>query len=281
MLYVHKRPPPPLDAFVETIWLCRNEPRSRVLERVLPSAASQLIVNLAEDATRLYQDTASVLACQVFSGTVLSGIGTRYQIIDTDEQAHVAGVVFHPGGTLAFVGAPASELSNADVEAENLWGRGVANRIRERLLAATNPTEALREMEVCLLEIWRERVCHPAVAFALDTFRASPTVSRVQDITDAISLSPKRFIEKFEAQVGLTPKRYCRLLRFQQAVAKAHRATPLDWAELALDCGYFDQAHFIHEFREFSGITPSVYAARTTDFHNHVTFLQSPGNALA
>jgi AraC-like DNA-binding protein len=281
MLYLHQRPAPPLDAFVETIWLCRNEPRSRILERVLPSAASQLIVNLVEDATRLYQDTESVLACQVFSGTVLSGIGTRYQIIDTDEQMHVAGVVFRPGGTLPFVGPPASELSNADVEAEDLWGRGVANRIRERLLAATNATEALREMEACLLEIWRERVCHPAVSFALDTFHASPTVSRIQDITDAISLSPRRFIEKFEAEVGLTPKRYCRLLRFQQAVTKAHRAGSLDWAELALDCGYFDQAHFIHEFREFSGITPSVYASRTTDFQNHVTFLQSPENPLA
>jgi AraC-like DNA-binding protein len=281
MLYVHKRPASPLDAFVETIWLCRSQPRPRMLERVLPSGAAQLIVNLAEDATRLYQDTDSVLSSQAFSGTVLSGIGTRYQIIDTDEQTHVAGVVFRPGGTLAFVRPPASELSNADVEAEDLWGRGVANRIRERLLAAANPTETLREIEACLLEIWRERVCHPAVAFALDAFRTSPTVSRIHDITDAISLSPKRFIEKFEAEVGLTPKRYCRLLRFQQAVAKAHRATPHDWAELALDCGYFDQAHFIHEFREFSGITPSAYAARTTDFHNHVTFLQSPENTLA
>jgi AraC-like DNA-binding protein len=280
MMYVHKRPVPPLDTFVETIWLCRNEPRSRMLERVLPSAASQLIVNLAEDATRLYQDTDSVLACQTFSGTILSGIGTRYQIIDTDEQTHVAGVVFRPGGTLAFFRPPASELSDADVEAEDLWGRAVSNRIRERLLAAANPAEALCAIEGCLLDIWRERVCHPAVAFALHAFRASPTMSRIQDITDAISLSPKRFIEKFEAEVGLTPKRYCRLLRFQQAVTKAHRTASLDWAELALDCGYFDQAHFIHEFREFSGITPSVYAERTTDFQNHVTFLQSPESLL-
>ncbi len=136
MLYVHKRPAPPLDAFVDSIWLCKNPARPRMLERVLPSGASHLIVNLAEDATRLYQDSDGVLSCQVSSGTVLSGIGTRYQIIDTDEQAHVAGVVFRPGGTLAFVRPPASELRNADLEAEDLWGRAVANRIRERLLAA-------------------------------------------------------------------------------------------------------------------------------------------------
>ena len=77
-------------------------------------------------------------------------------------------------------------------------------------------------------------------------------------------------------EIGVTPKRYCRLLRFQQVVAKTHGAKNLNWAELALVCGYFDQAHFIHEFREFSGVTPSAYHSNTTAFQNHVTFLQYP-----
>ena len=94
-------------------------------------------------------------------------------------------------------------------------------------------------------------------------------------MTDAIALSPKRFIERFKADVGVTPKRYCRLLRFQRVVTNAHRGGATDWAELALACGYFDQAHLIHDFREFSGLTPTAYEARRTAFQNHVTFLQS------
>jgi AraC-like DNA-binding protein len=280
MLYVHKHPAPPLDAFVESVWLCRNAARPRALERVLPSRGAQLIVNLAEDETRVYQCSTQGVSSRTLLGSILSGIATRFQIIDTDEQENVAGVVFRPGGIQAFTRWPASELSNTDVPVEALWGSQVANRLREQLLAAASPSGALRVLEAWLLEIWHDRTCHPAVSFALDAFHSSPSIARISDITSVISLSPKRFIEKFEVEVGVTPKRYCRLLRFQLAVAKAHCATPRDWTQLALDCGYFDQAHFIHEFREFSGITPSGYAASATSFQNHVTFLQSPEKPL-
>jgi len=280
MLYLHKRPAPPIDRFVESVWLCRNAVDQRRLERVLPTGSGQLIVNLAEDATRTYQCTDRGLSTQVRPGSIVSGIATRCQIIDTEEQTHVAGVVFRPGGTKAFTRWPASELSNADVPVEDLWGKAVADRLREQLLDAASPDAALNVLEEWLLETWLERSCHPAVCFALDAFLCSPSVARVSDVTGVISLSPRRFIEKFEAEVGLTPKRYCRLLRFQSAVKKAHRATPIDWTQLALDCGYFDQAHFIHDFREFAGITPSGYAANTTPFQNHVTFLQSSEKAL-
>jgi AraC-like DNA-binding protein len=57
--------------------------------------------------------------------------------------------------------------------------------------------------------------------------------------------------------VGVTPKRYCRILRFQRALVGAHRGKRVDWAQLAVECGYWDQAHFIHEFRLFSGLTPT------------------------
>jgi AraC-like DNA-binding protein len=69
-------------------------------------------------------------------------------------------------------------------------------------------------------------------------------------------MSAKRFIERFKAQVGVSLKRYCRIRRFQHALARAHRGQPVDRPQVALECGYYDQAHFIHEFRAFSGLTP-------------------------
>jgi len=276
MLYVHRRPVPPLDAFVECVWICRNAPRPRTLERVLPTGSVQLIVNLAEDQTRVYESMPHGLVCRVSSGSVLSGVGTRFTVIDTAEQEHVAGAVFRPGGTIPFTAVPASELSNTDAPLYGVCGPANAGRLREQLLAAPGPEAALKVLERWLIDLYRDRTCHPAVAFAITEFHAEPSLTRIDAVKAALSLSSKRFIERFKTEVGVTPKRYCRLLRFQQAVAKMHDAKNLNWAELALACGYFDQAHFIHEFREFSGLTPSAYQSNTTAFQNHVTFLQYP-----
>jgi AraC-like DNA-binding protein len=303
MLFTQRRPAPPLDRWIECFWLCRSDPRPRALERVLPSGGSQLILNLAEDETRVYRGAlppeggshemhggSHELHCERSPGSVLTGMRTRFQIIDTDEQAYVAGVVFRAGGTVPFVASPAHELGDADVALEFLWGRSAVHSVRDQLLSAANPDEALDRLERTLKQVWREKAAHPAVQYALSTFRTHPSVARVREVTDGIALSPKRFIERFKADVGITPKRYCRLLRFQRVVSRAHNGgqtgvrprsdpglTPTDWAGLALDCGYFDQAHLIHEFREFSGLTPTAYEAHRTTFQNHVTFLQSPG----
>lgn len=275
MLFLHRRPAPPLDAFVESIWLCNNQPGPRAFERVLPSGGAQLIVNLAEDETRVYEHSAQGVVCQRSPGSILTGVTTRFQIIDTDEQTHVAGVAFRPGGTMPFVSTAAYELRDADVPLDALWDPPLVNRLREQLLGAPDGDSALNALERALLDAWRDRAAHPAVLYALDHFRAHPSLGRIRRVTDQIALSPKRFIERFKADVGVTPKRYCRLLRFQRAVSRAHDAGPTDWTTLALACGYFDQAHLIHDFREFSGLTPTAYEARRTSFQNHVTFLQS------
>jgi len=75
----------------------------------------------------------------------------------------------------------------------------------------------------------------------------------------------------FREEVGLTPKLYCRIRRFQQVLALIRCGKPVEWADIALSCGYFDQAHFVHDFRAFSGITPSAYASHRGPHTNHVS----------
>lgn len=265
----------PLDLFVESVWVSQNEAGPRRYERVLPSGSPQLVVNLAEDQTRAYTETSDGLVCATGPGSILSGVTSRAQIIDTDEQTYVAGVSFRPGGTVPFVALPADRLTNADVPLADLWGDTTVTRLRDRLLVARSPAAALDVLERTLWEVWRGRGWHPAVAFALDAFRRRPSTTRIAAVTAAVGLSEKRFIERFKAEVGVTPKRYCRLQRFQQLVGTAHALRDADWAELAAACGYADQAHLIHEFREFSGLTPRSYSEGKTGFQNHVSFLQS------
>jgi AraC-like DNA-binding protein len=105
---------------------------------------------------------------------------------------------------------------------------------------------------------------HPAVRFALHRFHATPGGNTISAVTDAIGLSPRRFVQVFREQVGLNPKLYCRVRRFRQVLGAIGAGGPVEWAEIALDSGYFDQAHFIHDFRAFSGINPSAYVASQT-----------------
>ncbi len=272
----HRRlPASPLDQFVESIWVCRDEPAPRRFQRTLPSGAPQLVVNLAEDQTRVYRETPHGLACITAPGSIVSGIASHAQIIDTDEQTYVAGVSFRAGGTVPFVAHPAHELTNADVPLDAIWGDAATRRLRERLLGARSPVAALDVLELTLGDAWQGRRGHPAVVFALDQFHRRPSVARVAHVTAALGLSERRFIERFTSEVGVTPKRFCRLRRFQHVVSTAHPLRDADWAGLAVSCGYADQAHLIHEFREFSGMTPRAYEQGKTVFQNHVSFLQS------
>lgn len=277
MLFHQRAPRPPLDAFVESIWICRNDPAGPgpvSLQRILPTGAAQLIVNLKEDETRLY-DPVAPQRCVTIDGTVLSGPYTRVQVIDTSEQEHVAGVAFRPGGTAPFLRFPAHETTDMDVPLEALWGRRATQALRECLLESRDADDALDVLEDALLAHVRTPGLHPAVAFALRSFDRIPAMASIAAVTDSVGMSAKRFIERFKVDVGMTPKRFCRVRRFQRAVTRAHQGRSIDWTGVALDCGYFDQAHFIHDFRSFAGMTPTQYYSAKTEFQNHVKFLQS------
>lgn len=240
------------------------------LERVLPSGAAQLIVNLAEDATRTY-DPDNGFACLEGPGSIITGPASRYQVIDTAEQEFVAGVVFRPGGTAAFTRVPTYEIADGDVALDDLWGGRLGSALRSRVLEAKDADGQLDAIETVLRERWRPRESHPAVRFAVQTLHRSPHLASITRVTEASGLSAARLIEHFKRDVGLTPKRYCSVLRFQRALRHAHRGRNVDWTEVALDCGYYDQAHFIHDFRRFAGVTPSAYEQGRTPFQNHVT----------
>jgi AraC-like DNA-binding protein len=279
MLYRCRLPRPPLDGFVESIWLWQNEPQAHALERLLPTGAAQLIVNLKEDRVRRY-DPERGNRCETTCGTVLAAVQSRFSVIDTAEQEHVMGVVFKPGGTVPFIRMPAHETCDADVPLDLVWDRSQAATLRERLLEADGPDAKVDAMERALLEAWRPVAPHPAVTFALQTVARRPPVASVAAVTGAIGLSAKRFIERFKNEVGLTPKQYSRIRRFQRALARAHSHDRVDWSALAVDCGYFDQAHFVPDFRGFSGLTPTAYQAARTASPNHVKFLQDDSGRL-
>ena len=268
MIFHTRASGPPLADFVELMWFGDGYTAPHRLERVLPTGAMSLIVNLHADRTRVY-DVKDVRKCRTMNGALLVGAYSNFGVIDTEEQRCTFGVVFKAGGAFPFFQLPAGELQNTEASLDNFWG-AEAGLLREQLLAAKTPEAKFAMAESALLRrIVKPPEPHPAVRFAVDRFRRQPGRT-ISTVTDQIGLSERRFIQVFADQVGLTPKLYCRLQRFQRALRHISRCRDMDWTQIALCCGYFDQAHFNHDFRAFSGINPSTYVANRTQFQNHV-----------
>src|SRR5262249_52459881 len=143
------------------------------------------------------------------------------------------------------------------------------------LLCRLHETTTIK-MKFQLLETWLMRIAsrplkhHPVVPFAIAEFRRDSNLLSSAAVADRSGFSQRRFIEIFRDEVGLTPKLFCRVQRFQQVITMVHRRRNVDWADVALSCGYFDQSHFNHDFREFSGLTPTEYLDLRTEHHSHV-----------
>jgi AraC-like DNA-binding protein len=272
MPHKHVIPGPPLSRFVELLWYYENSPQPHQRERLMPDGCITMVINLFEDETRLY-DPDDPTKVRKFSGSSVSGPHTKCFAIDTDEQTCVIGVSFRPAGAVPFLKLPSDELHNQHVGLGDLWGR-LASELRERVLAARTPAEKLRVVEVALLERAAGMFDgQPVVEYAVEKFLARPANAKIAEVADKTGFSSRRFIELFKQHVGMAPKLFCRVRRFQTVLEKIARGRSVRWSDVALDCGYFDQAHFIHDFRAFSGINPTIYLSDHSGFsghHNHL-----------
>jgi AraC-like DNA-binding protein len=262
MLFRTFTPSPPLDRFVEYLWAYSDAP-SHSQERILPSGTLELVVNLEEDEIRIC-DPEQPERYNRYRGAIVSGTYQSYFVIDARQQSSLVGVHFRPGGASPVLGVPAESLANRHVDLRDLWGSAAAE-LRERLCEDPSTEARFRRLEASLRSrILRPVERHRAVPAALEAL-ANPRATRVRELSRDLGLSQRRFIRVFAAEVGLTPKLFSRVRRFQGVVARLGRVRSPDWARLAVGCGYCDQSHLIREFVEFSGLSPAAYLQRRTD----------------
>lgn len=269
MLYLSHKPSPPLHLAVEAIWLYAGYHPPHQLERVLPSGTIEWVINLREDIFRCYhQETFQPIDDQ--PGMLIAGPRSRVQVIDTEQQAEIMGVQLKPGGLRYLTPESAREFADLDVPLEAIWGSD-ATQLREELVAAPSPWAKVLRLEHFLVQRMNlDRAPHPAVAEALRRLEPSELPWKQADLADDLGLSSRRFIEVFTTSIGLTPKVYARIRRFQKALGTIHRRQHRSWADLAFDCGWYDQAHMIRDFKQFSGLTPSQYESLNGEFMLHV-----------
>ena len=272
MLYLEYTPALPLRGFIRMLWYARAPQVSHSRERILPTGNTQVILNLARE---FLLDCPEGQPERRSPPAAIIGARSIYEIVDTADMADLIGIVFEPGGFPAFASDAADRFSNRSVDLEDVWGLQVRS-LRDRLREIPSPQARLKCFEAFLCHSFKPRLFKPrpiphcAVAFALERFAHAPSIITVRDVARSTGWSERRFSQVFREEIGLTPKVWCRLRRFQRAVHQLHTGVDVPWSELALNCGFYDQSHFANEFRAFSGVDITTYSARKTQWANHI-----------
>ncbi|HEU4770349.1 MAG TPA: DUF6597 domain-containing transcriptional factor [Pyrinomonadaceae bacterium] len=258
MLYLSYRPGPPLNEFIDYLWLIEGGQSPR-LEKILPCGASELVVNLKNNEINIH-DPQQPERYRQLSGAVFSGAYSQSFICDALQHESIMGVHFKPGGAFPFLDTHASELADAHANVADLWGRSGVE-LRERLCTAVTPQQRFRIMaDVLNSRLARNTARDREMRFALEMFAMRNT--SIREVSRELRVSHRRFIQMFSSHVGLAPKLFCRILRFQRARVLAEKLEAPNWAAVAVACGYFDQSHLIKDFKEFSGSTPGIYSVQ-------------------
>ncbi|HET7213148.1 MAG TPA: helix-turn-helix domain-containing protein [Terriglobia bacterium] len=263
-----------LSDFVENFWAYSfNSVRLR--ERIFPSGTFELVFNLHDNQIRIYEGVQSN-AFQRYSGAVISGPHAGPIVTDTTLESSVMGVHFKPGGAFPFLGVDADELRGRHTDLEVIWGRAAIS-LRERLCETASVQRRFRLLEQFLKTRLRFQR-HSAVVLSLPTFGRT-RLQMTRELAHDARLSEKRFIEVFRREVGVNPRLLTRICRFQGILARTAQSGTLNWAEIALDHGYFDQSHLIRDFLAFSGFSPAEYLRRVKHLRNcgmHAKFNHLP-----
>jgi AraC-like DNA-binding protein len=253
---------------VEHLWVARGRLPSLWRNMILPDGAMELIINLGDPQKLCHSDDYS--RSTSFRHSWISGERTAPIVIDEAGDVHLIGVRLRAGGAWPFLGLSLKEFTGRVVELDAVFGREI-DRLRDDLGEARDDESRFARVEAWLLERMRAHAQPPrAVSYALDVIRRGGDAVRIGQIADEIGLSHKHLLREFDRCVGLRPKTFARICSFQRAINWIGYKPSVDWADAAVACGYYDQAHFIHEFRAFSGLTPASYLAKRGPFLNYL-----------
>lgn len=271
MEYVSRAPRPPLEGLVHDIYyLAGSPPYARL---TLPAApAPLLIVNLG--APFHIRAGTEIEATEYADGCVVS-TPTRAWHFGYPSPSRSVGVHLMPWGLAPFLPMTAAELCDKPAAIEQVWGRAATTALHDQLAAAHEPHLMLTLLEEALVRQLREPPGLDLVRRVSTAIAATGGTVAIGDLGAANGVSSTYLARIFKEIIGITPKRLARVHRFATTVLAIDPAQPIDWADVAARAGYFDQAHFSHEFREFTGFTPGRYVEVRRRFQR-----EHPGSAL-
>ncbi len=275
MQYREQQPAPALQPYLECIWTLRAQAGAARSERILPDGCMELVVN-AGDPVRREHATGG---CEWQPRIMLVGQMTQPVVIQPGRRIDLAGVRFRPHGGRALLGLPVSELTGGMQALGALLPR-LETELQATTQHALSPASRRGFVQDALLRHVRRRATPPdeAMRAAVDAMVRAAGAVRIDALGDLLGLSTRAFERRFRAEVGLSPKLFARLQRFQGVFRAVDRGDPA-WARVAVRCGYYDQSHLIRDFRAFAGEPPGCLFARDIPFTHLFTRAGRPAHS--
>lgn len=206
----------------------------------------------------------------------LVGTMTRPLTVSRAGEMDLLGVRFRPGAVAAFADVPAHEVTDDIVALDVAWGLE-AHALFERLREAPGTAERVALLDRTLVRRLGEcaGVADPVALAAAGLVERTGGRIRIDDLARSTGLGRRQLERRFLAAVGIPPKTACRVVRFQNALARMHADPGASLSRVALLAGYHDQAHLTRDFGAFAGEPPGAYRARR-GLTGDDAFLQDP-----
>jgi len=257
LIFETHEPAAPFDSLVESIFHYRDFLPDHSIERVVPTGHAFVIFEL-DGIERNTFDNETLKPNASFRKAWVSGVHSNYLSISAHQHSEMFVIQFKPFGAYPFLHLPMHHLADKVVPGKDIPKAGLLE-FREKLTNAESSLAKFAAVDAWLESRYQEALTAPkSIVDIVERLQAQPAV-KLNEVIDHYEGTQKHLISQFKKFIGITPKQYQRILRFNGVFVQIQAQQLLSWSDIAHRCGYSDQSHFIREFRSFSGFNPESY----------------------
>ena len=225
-------------------------------QRIVPDGCMELIFILGDDIRRYTSAKEFIIQPRA----MVVGQITEPFVIEPTGYVHCFAARFYPYGFSNFITTPLKELENKETPVTQLFGETTATGLEQAIIAAGSSVERIEIIETFLLaKLHDSAVIDRIVKKAIDTLLSTNGSTSIKTILQEDPSKRRQLERKFTRQVGLSPKQLGKVIRLQAALKTLLSEKGETLTQIAYDSDYYDQAHFIKDFREFTGINPKEF----------------------
>ncbi|HEY0652656.1 MAG TPA: helix-turn-helix domain-containing protein [Chryseosolibacter sp.] len=253
----------PLRPYVKVIWSMESEETWAPPMRILPDSCVELVIHFNQPYKTTFSDNKAEVQPQSFVVAQMK----NFIEIQPNGKIGMLSIRFSAQGAYHFFGMPMKEIANGIVDLKLVWNN-LAKEIEERIIESRTTQQRVRRIQQYLLmQLSKNGKADVTVDHCLNLIYSAKGQVKVEDLATTTGMSNRQLVRKFNNSIGLSPKEFARIIKFIGSLNYLKQNQDTNLSAAANNCGYYDQAHFIHDFKEYSGLTPSQFLSLDNVFY--------------